>query len=191
MASPIAHQIHEGAHRPLRRLEIRHLRRHQRGAGLARHWLAPSSRRMRFSCSAGCFSAPISPLRCVGGGADRGRTIDRQQGIDVAVLHQRADGVGVTLGIGVADDVDWIGAAPGRRQHGVEFAHRFRAQARPSLPPAAISRSVASTPAPPPLLTMARRSPRCGDIRAKVAAASNNSSTSLTRNMPARRNAAS
>ena len=60
-----------------------------------------------------------------------------------------------------------------------------------SRPPSSISRSVASTPAPPPLVTIASRLPRCGEERASVVAASNNSSTSLTRSMPARRNAAS
>jgi hypothetical protein len=51
--------------------------------------------------------------------------------------------------------------------------------------------SAASTPAPPPLVTMASLSPRSGRARARVSAASNKSPRDTTRSRPARRMAAS
>ena len=35
-------------------------------------------------------------------------------------------GIGIALGIGIAGDIDRIGARPDRRQRGIEFRHRFR-----------------------------------------------------------------
>ena len=60
-----------------------------------------------------------------------------------------------------------------------------------SLPPDAISASVAITPGPPPLVRMHRRSPTSGRERARVSTAPNRSSVEYTRSMPARRIAAS
>lgn len=59
------------------------------------------------------------------------------------------------------------------------------------FPPASCSASAASTPAPPPLVRMASRSPRKGRAWARVSAASNSASSVSTRSMPARRKAAS
>ncbi len=60
-----------------------------------------------------------------------------------------------------------------------------------SLPPPSESASAASTPAPPPLVRTARRSPHQRCAWAKVSTASNCASSVSTRNMPARRTAAS
>jgi hypothetical protein len=60
-----------------------------------------------------------------------------------------------------------------------------------SRPSAAIRASVARTPAPPPLVRIASRSPTCSRVSAKVSAASNSSAIVSTRSIPARRNAAS
>jgi hypothetical protein len=52
-------------------------------------------------------------------------------------------------------------------------------------------RSTASTPAPPPLVTIPSRPRGIGRKRDRVSAASNSSGSSITRSSPARRNAAS
>src|SRR5580658_11099513 len=60
------------------------------------------------------------------------------------------------------------------------------------MPPVSSHASVASTPKPPPLVRIANRSHRRGLIaRDSVSAAENRSPNPLTRNNPARRNAAS
>ena len=70
-------------------------------------------------------------------------------------------------------------------------AARVSGASAASRPPPATSASVAITPGPPPLLTIASRSPLTPRMRASVSAAPNSSRVVSTRNMPARRNAAS
>jgi hypothetical protein len=60
-----------------------------------------------------------------------------------------------------------------------------------TLPPPSESASAASTLAPPPLVRTARRSPHQRCVWARVSTASNSASSVSTRNMPARRTAAS
>ena len=60
-----------------------------------------------------------------------------------------------------------------------------------SLPPHSISASVASTPGPPPLVTIARRGPAGRGCLPSNSARSNNSAIVSTRRTPTRRNAAS
>ncbi len=62
---------------------------------------------------------------------------------------------------------------------------------RARTPPRSIKASVAITPGPPALVTMARRSPRGSRSRARSSAQSNMSSELWIRTMPARSNAAS
>jgi len=59
-----------------------------------------------------------------------------------------------------------------------------------SMPPRSISSSTAITPGPPPLVTMASRSPGSRRLRASVSTVSNSSSTPSTRRIPARPSAA-
>ena len=107
-----------------------------------------------------------------------------------SIGEQRFERRGVARARRVADDVDRIAARPGRRQHRVEPGDVSRATAA-SRPPARLSASVAITPAPPPLVRIASRSPVCTPVSASVSAASNSSASVPTRSMPARRKAAS
>ena len=70
-------------------------------------------------------------------------------------------------------------------------ADRVPSERFASVPPRSPKRSVARTPAPPPLVMMASLSPVSGGCRARISAALNSSSSSRTRRTPARRNAAS
>ncbi len=61
---------------------------------------------------------------------DGGRRVDRQHGIDVAVAAQGVERRAVARRRRIADDVDRIGARPGRRQHHVETLDGRRLERR-------------------------------------------------------------
>ncbi len=190
LAFLVAHQMHEGAHRALRRVVGRQFRRDQLRALVAHAGLAhPADEHVRMGAER--RQRIDDALGRVRGGRDRGRAIGDQQAVVIVVLHQDVDRVAITVGVGIADDVHRIATGPGRRQHLVErasvcrrqrgkraaatrSAHRWRARRR--------RRHWSGSP---------ERSPRCDDMRASVSTASNSSSSSSTRSMPARRNAAS
>ena len=65
---------------------------------------------------------------------------------------------GEALGRRVADDVERIAARPLRRQFLIETGNRFLLNCA-SCTPFSAALSAATTPGPPPLVTMARRSP--------------------------------
>ena len=96
---------------------------------------------------------------------------------------KRAGGASPTMSTGLPRLQSAGSAASSRASVSAESSARF---AGPS-----ISRSTASTPAPPPLVTIATRARWSGRNRATVSAAANISASPRTRRMPARRSAAS
>ena len=139
LALAVAHQIHEGAHRAFRRLVVGHLRRHQVRAPLRHACLAhPAGEHVLLRRAAGEHAG--QPLGGVERGGDRGRTIEHHRRIDILVIHHDGERLGVTRSIRVADDVDRIGVAPGRRQHGIELGDCLSAQRR--KPPALLDQPV-------------------------------------------------
>ena len=90
----------------------------------------------------------------------------------------------------VADDVDRVGPVT-RSVAKRRSAVQRRVGELSKLTERSSSSSTSSTPAPPPLVTTATRARSSGPNIAVVSAASNSSSSPLTRSMPARCNAAS
>ena len=130
------------------------------------------------------------PLGHLGARGECRRTIHDQDRIRVLAGQPGPRARGVPCRVGVADNVDRIAVRPGRRQDRVQ-RRAGRSERVASRPPRSPSRSAASTPAPPPLVRMASRSPVSRGCRARISAALKRSSSSRTRSTPARRNAAS
>ena len=84
---------------------------------------------------------------------------DDQQPVAAGVAGDDLERGRIALGRCVADDVDGVAVAPGRRQDRVERSHRVGRELGASLPPPRMSASVASTPGPPALLSTVRRGP--------------------------------
>ena len=131
LALSIMNEIHECAHRPLRGFVIRHARGNELRAPLrdgrrphpaCEYVLLRRSGRLRQG-----VNEPLGRLR---GRSDRGRTIGHQQSVDVRILHEDRDCIRVAVGVGIADDVDRIGVAPGRRQNRIELGDRVGSERR-------------------------------------------------------------
>ena len=167
----VAHELHEPVDRLGRRGEARRCRWRRNACGASRLASSPSQHGndgLR-ACAPPCApcALPMTALPRQRARGERGRAIHDQDGVGA---RRRASSASQgaprsARRIGIADDVDRIAVRPGRRQDGVERRSRRLGEARerPSRSP---SRSAASTPAPPPLVRMASRSP---DERADAA----------------------
>ena len=123
---------------------------------------ATSSRRPSSSPAPACRRSARSCASCsaVCGRVGHGlRGEDHQQAVAVRVLRGDLQRLGVALGVGVAQDVDRVGVAPGGGQERVERRDGGRRPARPARRRFSIRASVASTPGPPALVTIASRGP--------------------------------
>ena len=123
--------------------------------------------------------------RDLGGRRDRGLHVHHEDRVVGGIGQQDLERRRVTRGVGVADDVDRIRSGPCARQDGIELRFRIRTD-RGRIPPSSTSRSIASTPMPPPLVRIASAFPGGNSTRPRVSAQSNNSRRSETRRIPAR-----
>ena len=129
-------------------------------------------------------------FRRIGSRRERRRHVHDQNGVVGVIVEQILKRGGVSFGVGVAGDVDRIGARPDRRQCRIKLPHRVGRNAGELA--AKIDEPIHRQHADPAAVGQnGQRLPAMSIKRASVSAAANSSSRSMTRNKPARRNAAS
>src|SRR4051794_6671888 len=124
------------------------------------------------------------------GPCQRRRAVEHHDRIDPRVADQRRKSIAIPaagLSSAMSIGLPWLHVAGRRRFNFWSVSCDNSA----IWPPAATKVSAARMPTPPLLVRIATRSPACSRVKARVSAASNNSAIVATRNIPARRNAAS
>ncbi len=120
---------------------------------------------------------------------DRLRGEEDKDAVDARVREDGADGDVVSVGFGVADDVDRVVDRGGDREVRAKLGDRLRGEGA-SVRPAFSAASVAMMPGPPAFVTMAMRLPSGSGCIAKALAKSNSSLTDEVRIAPVCLNAA-
>ena len=170
----VAHQMHEAVDGLGRRGEAADALLREQLARLPARLLAEPRRDDRLGQGRGglvLVHDRRDPLRDLGAGGQRRRAVHDQDRVGLVARQQHLQRLAVSGRIGIADDVDRIAARPGRWAGRRRARVSCRSESWASVPPRSPSRSAASTPAPPPLVRIASRSPPSLGWRASISAA--------------------